>query len=313
VALASEYDLVIVGAGAAGLTAAIYAGRLGLRTVVIERMMAGNQIINVEKIEDFPGFPDGISGAELAPRMQDQAMKAGPEFVMGEATGLTLYDQSRVVTTSEGSYRASAVIVAAGSTLRKLGIPGEAELHGSGVSQCATCDGPLFAGEVVGVVGGGDAAADEAMTLTEYADRVVLFHRRDRLRAQAVLRERVLKHPKIDVVFNTVVESVLGEELVKGVQVRNVVTNLSDRVNLAGLFVYVGLDPNTRFARGVLKTDGAGHIPVNLWMETAVPGIFAAGDIRQHSAAQLASAAGDGATAAVAAHRYVTSRRRPRA
>ena len=307
--MASEYDVVIVGAGVAGLTAAVYAGRQGLKTVVIERLMSGTQIINVEKIENFPGFPEGVSGAELAPLMQDQAMRAGADFVMDEATGLALDNPYRVVTTYQDSYRARAVIVAAGSTLRKLGIPGEEELYGSGVSQCATCDGPMFMGEVVGVVGGGDAAADEAMTLTEYVEKVVLFHRRDELRAQKVLQDRVLNHPKIDVALNTVVESIVGEEMVKGVQVRNVVTNLSDRVDLTGLFVYVGLEPNTDFVRGVVKTDNAGHLPVNLWMETEVPGIFAAGDIRQHSAAQLASAAGDGATAAIAVRRYLTGSR----
>lgn len=277
--------------------------------MVIERLMAGNQIINVEKVEDFPGFPDGVAGAELAPLIQDQAMKAGAEFAMDEVTGLTLDGPYKVVTTYSGSYRTGAVIVAAGSSLRKLGIPGEEELYGSGVSQCATCDGPMFMGEVVGVVGGGDAAADEAMTLTEYVDKVVLFHRREELRAQKVLQDRVLNHPKIDVALNTVVESIVGENMVKGVQVRNVVTNLRDRVDLTGVFVFVGLEPNTDFVRGVLKTDNAGHIPVDLWMETEVPGMFAAGDIRQHSAAQLASAAGDGATAAIAAVRYVAGSR----
>ena len=277
--------------------------------MVIERLMAGNQIINVEKVEDFPGFPDGVAGAELAPLIQDQAMKAGTEFAMDEVTGLTLDGPYKVVTTYSGSYRTGAVIVAAGSSLRKLGIPGEEELYGSGVSQCATCDGPMFMGEVVGVVGGGDAAADEAMTLTEYVDKVVLFHRREELRAQKVLQDRVLNHPKIDVALNTVVESIVGENMVKGVQVRNVVTNLRDRVDLTGVFVFVGLEPNTDFVRGVLKTDNAGHIPVDLWMETEVPGMFAAGDIRQHSAAQLASAAGDGATAAIAAVRYVAGSR----
>jgi len=290
----------------------MYAARYGLRTVIIERLMGGNQIINAEKIEDFPGFPQGVSGAELAPLMQEQAMSAGAEFLMAEATGIVQDNPYRVVMTTEDSYRAKALIVASGSSLRKLGIPGEEELYGSGVSHCATCDGPLFAGEVVGVVGGGDSAADEALTLTEYVDRVILFHRRNRLRAQRVLQNRLLGHPKIEVAFSTVVERVLGEGTVTGVQARNLITNYVDRVRLSGLFVYVGLEPNTEFVRGVLKRDNAGHIPVNLWMETEVPGIYAAGDIRQHSAAQLASAAGDGATAAIAAFRYITGRQWPR-
>jgi thioredoxin reductase (NADPH) len=306
--LANEYDVVIVGGGAAGLTAGMYAARYGLRTTIIERMMGGNQIINVEKIENFPGFPQGISGAELGPLMQEQAMDAGAEFLMTEATGVVLDGPYKVITTDDGDYRARALIVAAGSSLKKLGIPGEEELYGRGVSHCATCDGPLFRGEVVGVVGGGDSAGDEALTLAEYAGRVILFHRGDKLQAQKVIRDRVIGHSEVDVLYNTTVEAILGDSLVTGVQIRNLITNFTDRMNLMGLFVYVGLDPNTKFIRGIVKTDNAGHIPVNIWMETDVPGIYAAGDIRQHSAAQLASAAGDGSTAATAAFRFISGR-----
>jgi thioredoxin reductase (NADPH) len=271
-------------------------------------MMGGNQIINVEKIENFPGFPQGISGAELGPLMQEQAMDAGAEFLMTEATGVVLDGPYKVITTDDGDYRARALIVAAGSSLKKLGIPGEEELYGRGVSHCATCDGPLFRGEVVGVVGGGDSAGDEALTLAEYAGRVILFHRGDKLQAQKVIRDRVIGHSEVDVLYNTTVEAILGDSLVTGVQIRNLITNFTDRMNLMGLFVYVGLDPNTKFIRGIVKTDNAGHIPVNIWMETDVPGIYAAGDIRQHSAAQLASAAGDGSTAATAAFRFISGR-----
>ena len=306
--MANEYDVVIVGGGAAGLTAGMYAARYGLRTAIIERMMGGNQIINVEKIENFPGFPQGISGAELGPLMQEQAMDAGAEFLMTEATGVVLDGPYKVITTDDGDYRARALIVAAGSSLKKLGIPGEEELYGRGVSHCATCDGPLFRGEVVGVVGGGDSAGDEALTLAEYAGRVILFHRGDKLQAQKVIRDRVIGHSEVDVLYNTTVEAILGDSLVTGVQIRNLITNFTDRMNLMGLFVYVGLDPNTKFIRGIVKTDNAGHIPVNIWMETDVPGIYAAGDIRQHSAAQLASAAGDGSTAATAAFRFISGR-----
>ena len=306
--MASDYDVLIVGAGTAGLSAGIYAARYGLRTAVVERLMGGGQIINAEKIENFPGFPQGISGAELSALLQEQAMDVGAEFVMAEATGIALDDPYRVIPTTEDNLRAKTVIVAAGSSLRSMGIKGEEELYGRGVSHCATCDGPLFAGEVVGVVGGGDSAVDEALTLAEYADNVMLFHRRDQLRAHRVLRDRVTEHPKVEVVFNTVVESISGEDTVGGVQVRNVVTNLVDRVDLSGLFIYVGLEPGAEFVRGVLRTDNAGHIPVNVRMETEVPGIYAAGDIRQHSVAQLASSAGDGVTAAVEAYRYISGR-----
>ena len=310
--MATDYDVVIVGGGVAGLTAGIYAARHGLRTAIIEQTLVASQIINVEKIENFPGFPKGVSGAELGPLMQEQAMNAGARFVMAEATGAVLDDPYRILTTTEDNYRAKSIIVAAGSRLRHLGIPGEKELYGSGVSHCATCDGPLFADQVVGVVGGGDSAADEAITLTGYVDRVILFHRRDRFRAQRVLEDRLRNNSRIDMSVNTVVESILGDDMVTGVQVRNVITNLADRVKLSGIFVYVGLEPNTEFVRGILKTDNAGHIPVDLWMKTALPGIYAAGDIRQHSASQLASAAGDGATAAIAAFRYITGRQWPR-
>ena len=304
--MAREYDLVIVGGGAAGLTAGMYASRYGLKTIILEHMMAGNQVINVQKIEDFPGFPQGLSGAELGPLVMEQAMDAGAKLAMEEAMAVRLDGNYRVIETIEDSYRAKALVVAAGSSLRKLGIAGEEEFLGRGVSHCATCDGPLFKGKVVGVVGGGDSAADEALTLTEYAQQVVLFHRSNRFQAQKVLQQRLLSHPKMNVALNTVVESIQGDVTVTGVQMRNVVTNLVDRVDLSGLFIYVGLEPNAEFLRGVLKTDNAGHIPVNLWMETEVPGIYAAGDIRQHSAAQLASAAGDGATAAIAAFRYIS-------
>ena len=306
--MASDYDLVVVGAGTAGLTAGMYATRYGLKTAIVERMMGGGQIINAEKIENFPGFPQGVSGAELSALLQEQAMDSGAEFVMAEVTGIALDGPYRVLTSTEDSYRVKAVIAATGSTLRNLGIKGEQELYGSGVSHCATCDGPLFSGEVVGVVGGGDSAVDEALVLAGYADNVILFHRRDQLRAQSNLRDRLLREPKVEVVYNTVVESISGEATVTGVQVRNVVTNLADRVDLTGLFVYVGLEPNTEFVRGVLKTDNAGHIPVNLRMETEEPGIYAVGDIRQHSVAQLASSAGDGATAAIEAYRYISGR-----
>ena len=305
--MANEYDVVIVGGGAAGLTAGMYAARYGMRTAIIERMMGGNQIINVERIENFPGFPQGISGAELGPLMQEQAMDVGAEFVMAEATGAVLDGPYKVIRTSEGDYRTRTLIVAAGSSLRKMGIPGEEELYGSGVSHCATCDGPLFRGEVVAVIGGGDSAGDEALTLAEYTDSVILFHRGDRLDAQKVIQERVIRNPNVEVIYNTTVEAILGESLVTGVQVHNSITNFTDRMSVAGVFIYVGLEPNTEFVRGIVKTDNAGHIPVNVWMETDVPGIYAAGDIRQNSAAQLVSAAGDGATAATAAFRFISS------
>jgi thioredoxin reductase (NADPH) len=308
VKLANEYDVMIVGGGAAGLTAGMYAARYGLRTAIVEQLMGGNQIINAEKIENFPGFPKGIPGAELAPLMQEQAMNAGADFVMAEATGISLGNPYKTLTTTDGTYSTRTIIIAVGSRLKKMGIPGEEAFEGSGVSHCATCDGPLYMGEVVGVVGGGDSAVDEALSLTEYADRVVLFHRRNRLRAQKALQDKIVRNPRVELAYNTVVESVLGGNMVSGVRVRNVITNLADRVDLQGIFIYVGLEPNTEFIRGIVRADNAGHIAVNAMMETDVPGIYAAGDIRQHSVSQLVSSAGDGATAAIAAFRYISGR-----
>ncbi|MCH8297793.1 MAG: thioredoxin-disulfide reductase [Chloroflexi bacterium] len=306
--MADNYDVLIVGAGVAGMTAGMYAARYGLRTGIVERMMGGASIINIEKIENFPGFPEGISGAELGPAVQEQAMNAGADFIMGDTSKIAKDGDYRVVSSDAGTLRAKAVIIAAGSTLRQLGIPGEEEFFGRGVSQCATCDGPLYMNQVVAVVGGGDSAADEALTLTEYAERVLLIHRRDQLRAQQALIDRVGGHSKIEVVWNTVIEEVLGSDTVSGLRLRNTVTNLENAIELSGLFVYVGLEPNSGLVDGLLKTDNAGHIPVNVSMETDVPGVYAVGDLRQKSSSQLVSAAGDGATAAIAAYKYISSR-----
>ncbi|MCH7712196.1 MAG: FAD-dependent oxidoreductase [Chloroflexi bacterium] len=306
--MANDYDVLIVGGGLAGMTAGLYAARHGMRTAIIEKMMGGAQIINIEKIEDFPGFPQGISGAELGPAVQEQAMDAGVEFVIAEASNVSRDGEYKVVTSDAGEHRAKSVIVAAGSSLRKLGIPGEEELFGRGVSQCATCDGPFFMDQVVGVVGGGDSAVDEALTLTGYTERVLLFHRSEQLRAQRVLQDRLNENTKIEVVWNTVVERVLGEDAVTGVQVRNVVTNLENQVDLSGLFIYVGLEPGSQMVKDLVKLDNAGHIPVNISMETEIPGLYAVGDIRQNSASQLVSSAGDGATAAIAAYNYIRGR-----
>ena len=311
--MATDYDVLVIGAGLAGLTAAMYAARYGLSVGVIERMMGGASIINVEKIENYPGLPDGIMGADLAAAAQEQAMNAGAQFIMAETSAIAAQDGQRIVQTDAGEYRAQALIIAAGSTLRTLGVPGEDEFAGRGVSQCATCDGPLYAGETVGVAGGGDSAADEALVLTQYAEKVLLFHRRDTLRAQKALADQVLNHPKIEIIWNTVIDEILGETAVTGVRATtlppaNPTANQQTEYQLSGLFVYIGLTPNAgSIAQGLLETDPAGHIPVNLSMETAIPGIYAIGDIRQHSSSQLISAAGDGATAAIAAHRYITA------
>ena len=306
--MANDYDVLIIGGGLAGLTASIYSARYGLSTGVIELMMGGASIINLEKIENFPGFVEGISGAELGPAAQEQAMNVGVDFIMAEASGIKTDGDYKVVSTDSGDYRAKAVIVAAGSQLKHLGIPGEEEFNGRGVSHCATCDGPMFMGETVGVVGGGDSAADEALTLTEYAEKVMVFHRRDELRAQKILQDRLLRNPKIEMVWNAELQEIIGEDTVSGVKIKNVVTNHEETIGLTGLFVYVGLEPNSGIAAEVSKTDNAGHIDVNLSMETSTQGVYAVGDIRQSSVRQLVASAGDGATAAVGAFNYIRSK-----
>ena len=303
--MANNYDVLIVGGGLAGMTAGFYAARYGMSTAIIEKMMGGAQIINIEKIENFPGFPQGISGAELGPAVQEQAMDAGVEFVIAEVSEVSRDGDWKVVASDAGQHRAKAVIVAAGSDLRQLGIPGEEELFGRGISHCATCDGPLYMNQVVGVVGGGDSAVDEALTLTDYVDQVLLFHRGEQLRAHRILQDRLNSNSKIEVIWNTVVERVLGEDTMTGVEIRNVVTNLENQMDLSGLFIYVGLEPASELVKSLVKLDTAGHIPVDISMETEIPGLYAVGDIRQHSASQLVSSAGDGATAAIAAYNYI--------
>ena len=303
--MANDYDVLIIGGGLAGLTASIYSARYGLSTGVIEQMMGGASIINLEKIENFPGFVEGIAGAELGPAAQEQAMNVGVDFIMAEANGIRTDGDYRIVSGDSGDYRAKAVIIASGSQLKHLGIPGEEEFNGRGISHCATCDGPMFMGETVGVVGGGDSAADEALTLTEYAEKVMVFHRRDELRAQKILQDRLLRHPKIEIVWNAELQEIIGEDTVSAVKIKNVVTNHEETIGLTGLFVYVGLEPNSGLAQGVSKTDNAGHIAVNLLMETSTNGVYAVGDIRQSSARQLIASAGDGATAAVGAYNYI--------
>ncbi|CAI8029215.1 Thioredoxin reductase [Geodia barretti] len=279
--MAGDYDVAIIGGGLAGMTAGLYSARYGLRTAVIERMMGGASIINVDKVENFPGFPEGVMGADLAAMIQEQTMNAGADFVMGEVSGITERGEYRIVNSDAGDIQSKA---------------------------CATCDGPLYSGEVVGIVGGGDSAADEALVLAQYADRVLLFHRRGELRAQQELSNRVMAEPKIEVHWNSVIEEVLGEDTVSGVRTTNLSTGTPEVVELSGLFVYVGLTPNSGIVGGLLETDGGGHIPVNVSMETLLPGVYAVGDIRQYSSSQLVSAAGDGATAAIAAYRYISGK-----
>lgn len=305
----TRYDILVVGGGLAALTAGLFAARAGRSTLVLEPAVPGGHLVNIQKIEDFPGFPDGVSGYELGPNAQLQAMNAGAEFGMAEVQALARLDDGEwLVSTSDGEHQAGAVIVASGSHARTLGVPGEERLVGRGVSHCASCDGPLFRGQTVGVAGGGDSALQEALTLAEHVGRVLVFHRGAAFRAQQVYQQRVQDEPKIEVHWNTEVREVLGEAEVTGVRVCDLVSGEERTVELVGLFVYVGLAPNTAFLGDLLQLDETGHIPTDIWMQTALPGLFAAGDVRRDSASQAITAAGDGATAAIAADRYLRAR-----
>jgi thioredoxin reductase (NADPH) len=298
--MADEYELVIVGGGLAGLTAALYAARLGLRTCVVEQMAAGGQVLNVEKIENFPGFPDGIAGFDLGPIVQEQAEKAGAEFLMDTASGLRIDGDLRLLECESTSLSARSLIVAAGSSFRTLGIPGEAEFVGKGVSHCASCDAPFFVGKEVCVVGGGDSALDEAAVLAAQVGKVTVIHRRDRFSAQQVAIDHLAELSNVETLFNTEVREIVGGQTVLAVRLHD-----GRDLPVAGTFLFVGLEPNTAFLRGIVDLDPAGHVVVDGHLQTSLSGVFAAGDIRQGSARQLVSAAGDGASAAVFAARYL--------
>jgi thioredoxin reductase (NADPH) len=301
-----DVDLVVVGAGVAGLTAAMFAGRHGRKVAVVEQLGPGGQIINAERIENFPGFPQGTAGHELGPLLHEQAESAGVEFLLDTVQALAVDGEHRIVRGAGDTLRARAVIVTAGSALRPLGVTGEEKFLGRGVSHCASCDGAFFAGQPVCVIGGGDSAVDEALVLAEQAAHVTIIHRGDALDAQHVLKAKVASAGKVEIVLRTAVEEIIGEDAVAAVRLHEFATGTERLEAVKGVFIYVGLEPNTAFVRGVLALDGAGHIETDINMRTSLAGVFAAGDIRAHSVAQLAAAAGDGATAAISAIRYLT-------
>jgi len=301
----ARYDVIIIGGGPAGLTAGLYASRAGLKSLLLERGAPGGQMVNATLVENYPGFPEGIAGAELSSLMHQQAVRYGLEVVTAEVIGISQEQPYYSISTTEGSLEASAVIIAAGSEYHKLEVAGEERLSGRGVSYCATCDGFFFRNREVAVIGGGDTAITDALELSQHASKVYVIHRRDQLRAGKALQERAFAHPKLEFIWDTVVEEVSGDKVLEELKLRHVKTDQQSNLKVNGVFVAVGLMPNSRSFFNIIEMDDAGYIVTDETMATSAPGIFAAGDIRRNSPRQIAAAVGDGVTAAMSAFKYV--------
>jgi thioredoxin reductase (NADPH) len=304
---AGVFDLVIVGAGPAGLTAAIYASRGRLKTAVLERNMAGGQIALTDLVENYPGFPEGISGFDLSQKMKEQAEKFGAEMreIEGVAELRTDPEGCYVVVTDREEVHARAVILAPGVEPRRSGIPGEAEFIGRGVSWCATCDGALYRGKTVAVIGGGDSAVEEGMFLTKFAEKVYLVHRRDELRAAPIAQERAFANAKFEFVWDSIPKQIDGTEMVEALEVENVKTGEGRSLPVNGVFMYIGQIPNTAWLKDTVALDEYGYIITDGLLRTELPGVFACGDARANPLKQIAMAVGEGALAAVQAERYL--------
>ena len=306
--MGEEFDIVIAGGGVAGLTAALTAARLGCKTFVLTGDVLGGLLLSIDKVEGFPGFVDGVPGYDLCPMIQEQAVAAGAQFTVASLDSLERQNGGWHLTSGRAQMQARAVILATGATLKELGVPGEERLRGNGVSHCASCDAPLVRKKTVAVVGGGDSALQEALTLADFAERVIILQSGAELTAQAVYRDRIASQPKIEVRFDAVVEEVLGDDKVSGVRIRNTKGNAATDLELAALFVYIGVQPVAALVKADLKLDPSGRIPVDARLRTELPGVFAAGIVRSGSAGRAAASAGDGAVAAVAAERYLAGR-----
>ena len=303
--MSEVHDVIVIGGGTTGLSACIYTLRYGLGTLLVEGIGPGGQILNADTIENFPGFPQGVMGPDLVAALMEQATEMGVRFEFGQVQGLDVGAQPIAVRTENGELHARSVIIATGGERNKLGIPGEEEFEGRGVSNCATCDGYFFADRDVAVIGGGDTALDEALYLTKMCSKVTLVHRRDQLTASSVLQDRALQNTKLDVLYNTRVQSIYGDEAVQGMVLRDSDAGQTRELPVAGVFICVGYYPNTSPFRDTIPMDDGGHIKVDLRMATEVPGVFAAGDCRWQSVRQLGSGAGDGITAALSAYAYL--------
>ena len=302
----TEVELIVVGGGLAGLTSAIYSARALIDTLVIEKMLPGGQPVLTTFIENYPGFPEGISGPELAERLESQAGKFGAKIITSRPV-LNIYrkEEGFEVKTEMESFLGKAVIVATGTSPRKLNVPGEEEFTGRGVSYCAVCDGAFYRDRVVAVVGGGDSAMDESIYLTRFANKVFVIHRRNQLRAEKILQERAFSNPKISFIWDTVVQSIEGDRKVELLKLKNVKTGEISELKVDGIFVYIGSTPNSSMVKDLVDLDENGFIITDNCMKTSVPGLFAAGDVRNTNFRQLATAIGDGAIAANSAERYL--------
>ena len=306
----ADYDLIIVGCGPAGLAAGLYAGRGRLKVLLLGKETAGGEMRGIEQVENYPGFPDGVSGAKLGLEMMKQAMKYGLQFKLAEVEGIELQQdykvvKAKVIRAGEAAYLAKAVIIAGGAYPRKLGAPGENEFAGKGVSYCGVCDAPQFKERVVAVAGGGDAGLTEALYLTRIASDITVIELMPQLTASKILQERVLANPKMKICCGTKIEAIIGDDQVKELKLLNVLTSERTTLQVGGLLVRIGLEPNTSYLKGLLSLDSEGYVLVNEQLETSIPGIFAAGDIRHGSARQIATAVGDGVTAALSANRLM--------
>lgn len=300
----SIYDVIIIGGGGAGLTAALYTSRAKLSTLLFEKLTPGGQIALTDIVENYPGFLE-ITGPEISQRMEEQAKKYGTEVHYQEVKSVAKKNQHFEIKTTEGSFEAKSVILAAGASFRTLGVPGERELTGKGVSYCATCDGAFFKDKNIIVVGGGDSAMQEGLFLTRFASKLGVVHRRDSLRASPILQERAKQNPKMSFIWDTVVEKILGTKKVEGAMLKNVKTGKSSEMPMDGVFVFIGHDPNTSFLKGFVELDEKGYVKTDEHLKTSVPGVFAAGEIRSGAIKQLVSACGEGCEAALAAQEYV--------
>jgi thioredoxin reductase (NADPH) len=299
------YDVIIVGGGPAGLSAAIYTGRALLPTLVIERGLLGGQAVTTEAIANYPGFVEEITGPELMMRMEQQAQQFGAEFITANVDAVDLEGDIKTVIADGKEYKGRTLIITAGAAPNKLNIPGEERFTGAGVSYCATCDGAFFMDKRVYVIGGGDSAIQEALYLTKFAEKVTVVHRRDQLRATKVVQEKAFANPKIDFIWDSVLVEIAGSSRVDTVRVKNVKTEEITELPADGVFIYVGITPNTAIIPESVSRNGPGYIVTDDHMSTSVPGVFAAGDVRQKLLRQIVTAVSDGATAAIAAEKYL--------